>query len=115
MGGPKVKMKQLRMIRSWMDWAMSIWSSFNITNVIDLENRFFLFRFSSKEDVVRVLTTGPWAFMGDLINLRPWRPDFKALIETITSAPVWIQLPDLPMEYWQNGSLFKIASAIVNL
>ncbi|WOK97932.1 hypothetical protein Cni_G06640 [Canna indica] len=80
------------------DWAMTIWSMYNIYNVIDLENEFFLFRFSSEDDAIKVLTNGLWAFRGDLINLRPWKPDFKALTEEISSAPVWIQFPNLPME-----------------
>ncbi|WOL07608.1 hypothetical protein Cni_G16352 [Canna indica] len=94
------------------DWAMSIWSMYNISNVIDLENGFFLFRFPSEVDAIKVLTNDPWAFRGDLINFRPWKPDFKALTEEISYALVWIQFPDLPMEYWQNSSLFKIASTV---
>ncbi|WOK97582.1 hypothetical protein Cni_G06290 [Canna indica] len=94
------------------DWAMAIWSMFNLANVIDMQNGFFLFHFFSEEDAVKVLTNGPWDFRGDLINLRPWKPDFKALTEEISSAPVWIQFPDLPMEYWHDSSLFKIASAV---
>ncbi|WOL04106.1 hypothetical protein Cni_G12827 [Canna indica] len=65
------------------DWAMTIWSMYNLANIIDLENVFFLFHFSSEEDTIKVLTNGPWAFRGDLINLRPWKLDFKALTEEI--------------------------------
>ncbi|WOL04690.1 hypothetical protein Cni_G13412 [Canna indica] len=84
------------------DWACTIWSSYNISNVIDLENGFFLFHFSFEEDAVK----------GYLINLRPRKPNFKALTEELSSALVWIQLPDLPMEYWQNSNLFCIASLV---
>ncbi|WOK94119.1 hypothetical protein Cni_G02821 [Canna indica] len=43
------------------NWAFNIWSDFNLVNVIDLENSFFLFRFDSEENAVKVLE-GPWAF-----------------------------------------------------
>ncbi|WOL17753.1 hypothetical protein Cni_G26546 [Canna indica] len=84
---------------------------YNISNVIDLENDFFYFVFRLRKMLSRSLN-GPWSFRGDLINLRPSKPDFKALTEELSSAPVWIQLPDLPMEYWQNSSLFRIASLV---
>ncbi|WOL11168.1 hypothetical protein Cni_G19929 [Canna indica] len=93
------------------NWAFSVWSMFNIQNVIDLENGFFLFRFSSEKDAIKVLSEGPW-FQGNLINLRPWKSNFKAMTETIDSAPIWVQFPDLPMKYWSDTILFKIASLI---
>ncbi|WOL17385.1 hypothetical protein Cni_G26177 [Canna indica] len=64
------------------------------------------------DNAIKALAGGPWAFRGNLINLRPWKPNFKALGEEIISAPIWVQFLDLPMEYWSNNILFKIASLI---
>ncbi|WOL10610.1 hypothetical protein Cni_G19369 [Canna indica] len=80
--------------------------------LFDLENDFFLFRFDSEENAIKVLSGGPWAFRGNLINLKHWVPNFQALTEIVSSAPIWVQFPDLPMKYWLNKTLFKIAFMI---
>ncbi|WOK92653.1 hypothetical protein Cni_G01344 [Canna indica] len=36
--------------------ASSIWSSFNIEHIIDLENVFFLFRYDSENNVIKMLS-----------------------------------------------------------
>ncbi|WOL05375.1 hypothetical protein Cni_G14103 [Canna indica] len=45
--------------------AFSLWSSFNLANVIDLENDFFLFRFDFENNTVKVLSEGLVGMCGD--------------------------------------------------
>ncbi|WOK97316.1 hypothetical protein Cni_G06024 [Canna indica] len=66
----------------------------------------------SMANALSVISEGPWAFRGELLILRPWRPDFQALTEELNSVPVWVQLPDLPLEYWNENYLFNIACLI---
>ena len=73
---------------------------------------FFLFRFHSEVDVPRVITAGPWSFRGQFLHVFPWRPDFNPMTEMPRSSPVWIQLPDLPLEYWNRECLSGITKAL---
>lgn len=42
----------------------ALWNSTTSFNVIDLENKYFLIRFKSKEDMGFILTQGPWTIIG---------------------------------------------------
>lgn len=63
-------------------------------SVIKLAGGFFLFRFSDScgsEAPMMIFTEGLRNLGGKLIKLVPWRPDFQAMEEDITSAPVWMR------------------------
>nr|KJB23400.1 hypothetical protein B456_004G096300 [Gossypium raimondii] len=43
---------------------------------MDLENDYYLVRFSEEDDYNKVLTNGPWVIFGQYLTIRPWTPDF---------------------------------------
>ncbi|KAK9045740.1 hypothetical protein V6N11_051648 [Hibiscus sabdariffa] len=43
--------------------------------LIDIENDYFLVKFSSRSDYITTLTDGPWIF-GHYITVEPWSSDF---------------------------------------
>ena len=73
---------------------------------------FFLVRFDSCDGFKHVLKAGPW-FVGDyFLSLRPWVPDFRASEVAISSVAIWVRLPELPIEYYQNDSLMHIGKGL---
>lgn len=69
---------------------------------------FFVVRFYSKEDYIHVLTEGPWIILGHYLKMSKWRPNFPPFFEAIYSIMVWIRLPELPIEFFNEELLLRI-------
>lgn len=55
---------------------------------------------------------GPW-FIGDhFLSIRPWVPNFKPAIASVSSIAVWVRLNELPIEYYNVEALQLIGRAI---
>ena len=55
---------------------------------------------------------GPWTIADHYLMMRPWHPNFDLFEATIDRVAVWVRLPDLAMEYYDNGVLWKIKNHI---
>nr|XP_010911220.1 uncharacterized protein LOC105037227 [Elaeis guineensis] len=67
-----------------------------------------LFQCPSEEAKCRILAKGPWSLARQLLALEPWRPKFRPGWDTVTQLRVWIRLPDLPLELWEERKILKI-------
>ncbi|XP_050254233.1 uncharacterized protein At4g02000-like [Quercus robur] len=82
---------------------------------MDLGYGFFLTRFSLREDYETILKKGPW-FIGEyFLSIRPWEPDFRPTMASISSIAVWIRLNELPIEYYNAEALHQIDKSIGNV
>ena len=79
---------------------------------IALGHDFFLIRFSLKEDHSRVLRNGPWFVGGHYLSIRRWEANFKPSLANLSAVAVWIRLPKLPIEYYEESVLWDIGRAI---
>ena len=71
----------------------------------------FVFSFSRKEDRDLVFRSGPY-FMGSRgLFLVPWTLDLNPGAE-ITTTPVWVRLPHLPLHLWGISSLEDIGNKL---
>ncbi|XP_073014480.1 uncharacterized protein [Typha latifolia] len=87
-----------------------LWNGIDGFAVSDMAEGFYVFRFDKEEYMMYVLTNGPWTLGGMVLNLIKWRDNFRPSPEAFTTAPVWIQLHDLPQEYWELESLIPVAA-----
>jgi len=71
-----------------------------------------VFRFSSEEDRLSVLHGGPYFIYGRSLMLKSMPRCFRFGGEELASVPVWVQLPDLPIDCWNGRALSKIASRL---
>ncbi|KAK9991782.1 hypothetical protein SO802_026767 [Lithocarpus litseifolius] len=86
-----------------------------LLDCVDLGHRFFLTRLSLGEDYENVLRKGLW-FIGDhFLSIRPWEPDFKPALASVSSIAVWVRLNELPIEYYNAKALQIIGKAIDNV
>ncbi|XP_072983399.1 uncharacterized protein [Typha latifolia] len=86
-----------------------LWNGIDRFAASDMSGGYYLFRFEKEEDMVHALTKGPWTIQGRVLHLIPWRNNFRPSAEAFTSAPVWIQLHNLPQEYWELEALVPVA------
>jgi hypothetical protein len=49
---------------------------------------------------IEVILAGQWYWDRHLFCYEPWHPLFDAREECISSFPIWIKLPNLPLEFW---------------
>ncbi|XP_043704520.1 uncharacterized protein LOC122654455 [Telopea speciosissima] len=77
-----------------------------------LDNGFFLFKFSSASDKLRALEGGPWMIGKKPIFLRQWHPHLQLRRPNLTSIPLWITLPGLPLHYWCTDGLSSLGSVL---
>uniref|UniRef100_A0A0D6R8S9 DUF4283 domain-containing protein n=1 Tax=Araucaria cunninghamii TaxID=56994 RepID=A0A0D6R8S9_ARACU len=94
---------------NWVSKLRSIWG-FKIVG-----EGFFKIEFFDKDDCEFVFENGPW-FMGVAgLTLKRWNPNFDPQNPGPLNTPVWMSLPDLPLEFWNEETLVKICSVVGNV
>ncbi|XP_028554353.1 uncharacterized protein LOC114580562 [Dendrobium catenatum] len=86
------------------------WGRFGDYHLSTIGTDCFVCRFSSEEARDAVLCGGPWFFNGNIVGLDRWTPAFSPNSLAGLSSPVWIRLPQLPLQYWDLHNLMRIAS-----
>ncbi|KAK1310311.1 Potassium channel KOR2 [Acorus calamus] len=66
--------------------------------------------FDQAEDVSAVLEGGPWTMDYRPFLLRKWSPEVRMEQERLSSIPIWIRLPNLPLHLWEEDCLSRIGS-----
>ncbi|KAK1287040.1 hypothetical protein QJS10_CPB19g00212 [Acorus calamus] len=64
----------------------------------------------NEEDMLAVLSRGPWVIQGHLLSLQRWRDNFDPSTATFEITPVWIRFPNLPLDFWDGLTLSEIAA-----
>lgn len=80
--------------------------------MVDLDCGFLLFKFNEKVDYYHVLMDGPWVVMNHYLTVRKWKANFKPSKATETNSAIWLRLLELPIEYYDEKSLFQIAKRL---
>ncbi|KAG5607168.1 hypothetical protein H5410_028660 [Solanum commersonii] len=62
--------------------------------------------------VVRFVNKGSHYMMRRPIIMKPWVPEFNFKEEILTTIPIWIKLPNLPLNCWNPTVLSKIGSRL---
>jgi len=71
-----------------------------------------VFKFHSDEDRLRVLNGGPYFAYGSNLMLKILPSCFRFEGEVVSSVPIWVQLPGLPLDCWNARALSKIVSRV---
>ena len=62
------------------------------------ENGYFFFKFGEEEECNRILQNGPWLFDGRLIVLKRWTEGLELERDLLSSVPIWVRMPSLPLK-----------------
>ncbi|KAL7238204.1 hypothetical protein ACSBR2_004325 [Camellia fascicularis] len=92
--------------------AFGLWKNSGLKEVLANGEGFIFFIFDSPECCIEVLQGGPWYIGGFNIILKKWTRMMKLSKDKVTKVPVWVRFYNIPMEYWDNDGLSRIASAV---
>ncbi|KAL8141679.1 hypothetical protein V2J09_014711 [Rumex salicifolius] len=81
-------------------------------SLIDIGNDTFIARFANRTDYDHVLTQGPWIIGDSYLSIRKWVPRFDVLEDKITSLVVWVRIPWLHIEYFDQRFLHMVGRKI---
>ncbi|WMV30066.1 hypothetical protein MTR67_023451 [Solanum verrucosum] len=76
---------------------------------------YFVVRFAKEEEMDKVLCSGPHYLMRRPVIMKPWVLEFNFNKEILTTIPLWVKLPNLPLNCWNEVVLSKIGSSWANL
>ncbi|XP_059075102.1 uncharacterized protein LOC131875098 [Cryptomeria japonica] len=82
-------------------WAKYRWKLKGSVDILAIPGGLFLFKFNVEEDPIFVLS-GSWAYGKHFLTLAKWKPDFDPSTELNRMAPVWVRLPGLSLEFWDE-------------
>ena len=70
---------------------------------------FMTFEFTCSEYFARILSEGQWAIGRSSLLLQKWSSGMSLNDSFFSQAPVWVRLPELPLEYWNEDVFGGIA------
>lgn len=97
------------MLKNFMEKA---WNFVSLPDMYYHDDGYFMLRFKSHADMDAVLMKGPYTIRNMPLILQEWRPDFDLKKDMLSTIPIWVKLPKLPLHLWGETSLNKIGSAI---
>ncbi|OMO87712.1 hypothetical protein CCACVL1_08808 [Corchorus capsularis] len=92
-----------------------LWSLSGTIQLIDLDNGYYCVKFSNSKDYDYVFTGGPWVITDHCLTVRRWTPYFRFDEATIDKVATWIRLPLMPIEFYDDWILRKIADLLGSL
>ncbi|XP_019235091.1 PREDICTED: uncharacterized protein LOC109215473 [Nicotiana attenuata] len=73
---------------------------------------YFVVKLNSMEDKDAVLASGPYMIRNKPIIVKAWSPNFDFSKEVLQTIPIWLKLPNLPLNCWSMDSLSRIGSGL---
>ncbi|XP_019226389.1 PREDICTED: uncharacterized protein LOC109207843 [Nicotiana attenuata] len=92
-----------------------LWKPTEQFPLIDLGCDYYIVKFTQEENMRKVLQNGPWFINGHFLSIKRWEPNFVAAHAKQTVSVVWIHLPQLPTEFYDESLLKKIGNSIGSL
>ncbi|GLJ24945.1 hypothetical protein SUGI_0477430 [Cryptomeria japonica] len=105
--GPKLSRVEIN------NWVSKNWGDDIVVKYIP--KGFFVFVFSQESERCRILNQENWFVNGNPIYLQPWSLNFDPTPLAVYDSPVWIQLYNLLIEYWDDVVLEKIGRSLGTL
>ncbi|XP_024196301.1 uncharacterized protein LOC112199527 [Rosa chinensis] len=88
------------------------WQCAGPWQIIDLPNDFYIVKVVLQEDMDYALCSGPWIIAGQTLVVQKWRANFNLVKERISRMAVWARINDIPVKYYEEYTMSKIASMI---
>ncbi|KAK9159740.1 hypothetical protein Syun_006081 [Stephania yunnanensis] len=89
-----------------------LWNLKGSLRLTDIDNGYYMAKFSLNEDYMHVLLDGPWTIMGHYLTVQPWTPHFATDRQNLSAVATWIRLLWLPFVYYRKNILREIAETI---
>lgn len=89
-----------------------MWTLTRRIDIIDMENGYYVIRFSTAADYEHVLENGPWTIQGHYLTVSKFRPGFLPAQGCVAATLVWVRLPSLPLEFFHESILKRIGNKL---
>ncbi|XP_021838740.1 uncharacterized protein [Spinacia oleracea] len=89
-----------------------IWKTNHQIRFIALGKGFYNISVPNEEVREHILSQGSWFIASYMLIVQPWMPGFIPSQAIISKAPVWVSLPELPIEFHSLQMFQRIASEI---
>ncbi|CAN1239300.1 hypothetical protein LINGRAPRIM_LOCUS2322 [Linum grandiflorum] len=89
-----------------------LWARDGPLKISDLQNGCFLVRFKSKQDYEWAIAGGPWMLGETYLTVHQWYRGFNPWTSEVSTTIVWVQLSDLPIEFYNTLAVKRIARRI---
>ncbi|CAI0434505.1 unnamed protein product [Linum tenue] len=83
--------------------------------IVDLEQGYFMIKFSNVADYTKSLTEGPWIIFEHYLVVRKWTPTFRITAKLPPSLIVWVCFLAMPIQYYHTSILTAIGNTIGKL
>ncbi|XP_048494454.1 uncharacterized protein LOC125494736 [Beta vulgaris subsp. vulgaris] len=93
-------------------YVKSQWQTQEETQVFKHDEGFFIVRLKSREERDNILFSRPHLFFGKAMIVKQWSASFNFHEEVLKVIPIWVKLPNLPMNCWGEDSLSRIGSVL---
>ncbi|XP_028796151.1 uncharacterized protein LOC114751650 [Neltuma alba] len=90
----------------------SLWAKRGVITLINVGYGFYVVKLSNREDYFNALTGGPWMIYDHYLTVRPWEPNFRPTRASIDKVAVWVRMPKVPLEYYDEEALTFIGNRI---
>ncbi|XP_019246473.1 PREDICTED: uncharacterized protein LOC109226128 [Nicotiana attenuata] len=90
----------------------SQWNFVSKPKVYYHNDGFFVVRFKNEEERNEVLYSGPCTIQNRPVITKAWTTDFDFNEEVLKTLPLWVKLPNLPLNCWGMDSLSRIGSGL---
>ncbi|XP_039119690.1 uncharacterized protein LOC120255988 [Dioscorea cayenensis subsp. rotundata] len=94
---------------------LGLWKPYGVIHIADMPNGYLLIRCETESTKQQLLFKGPWSVNGLTLQLVPWQPYFEPAHTKLSRAMVWLQLHNLPVEFWDGETLESITESIGKL
>lgn len=91
-------------------WVSQKWKIKGSVSISMMPSNLFCFQFMTEEDINLILS-GTWYYEKHYLDLTRWHLGFDASIELKKLAHVWVRLPSLPLELWDEKILRWIGNS----
>ncbi|XP_009767593.1 uncharacterized protein [Nicotiana sylvestris] len=99
-------------IRAIERFIASQWNFVAKPKVYHHNDGFFVVRFKNEEERNEVLYSGPCTIQNRPVITKAWTTDFDFNEEVLKTLPLWVKLPNLPLNCWGMDSLSRIGSRL---
>ncbi|MBA0844714.1 hypothetical protein Goarm_022514, partial [Gossypium armourianum] len=85
---------------------------FGRVQLVDLENDYYIVKFSIISDYKKALIDGPWTIYERYLIVQPWSRDFSTDKSYPFQVLAWVRFPGLPYRYYTKGIFRTLASEV---
>ncbi|KAI0496288.1 hypothetical protein KFK09_022602 [Dendrobium nobile] len=68
--------------------------------------------FENPDSLEEIITSGPYYVNGNIVGMDRWNASFSPTSFKGLTAPIWIRLPNLPLQCWDEENVCRIASKV---